>query len=48
MTYLCHAPMLHRVSMDVIDMPVEVRLIVDKMLPGEAPALVEHSECGLG
>jgi hypothetical protein len=27
MTYLCHAPMLHRVSMDVIDMPVEARLI---------------------
>ena len=28
-----HVPMLHRIAMDVIDMPVEVGLITDEMFP---------------
>jgi hypothetical protein len=31
MAHLRHVPMLHRVPMDVIDMPVEVGLITDEM-----------------
>ena len=33
MVHLRHVPMLHRVPMDVIDMPVEVGLITDEMFP---------------
>ena len=33
MPHLRHVPMLHRVPMDVIDMPIEVGLITDEMFP---------------
>ena len=33
MADLRHVPMLHRVPMDVIDMPVEVGVITDEMVP---------------